>query len=133
MLSGHNAPTIYYVIQLKFRYKLELKNASYAKSKYNLFYFWFIILEMKNVIIRISGRVQGVGFRYHTMQIAIANNINGFVKNMPDSSVYIEASGPDDEIDLFIEWCRNGPKWAFVENVEVNETTDKAFIGFNIR
>jgi acylphosphatase len=65
--------------------------------------------------------------------MALANNINGFVKNMPDSSVYIEASGHDDEIDLFIEWCRNGPKWAYVENVEVAETTEKVFLGFSIK
>jgi acylphosphatase len=88
---------------------------------------------MKNVKIRITGRVQGVGFRYHTMQIALANNINGFVKNMPDSSLYIEASGPDNEVELFIEWCRNGPKWACVENVEIVETSDKAFLGFSIK
>jgi acylphosphatase len=88
---------------------------------------------MRSIKIKVTGRVQGVGFRYHTMQIAMANNIEGFIKNMPDSSVYIEATGPDDEIELFIEWCRNGPKWAFVENVEVTETNDKPFLGFTIK
>jgi acylphosphatase len=88
---------------------------------------------MRSVKIRVSGRVQGVGFRYHTMQIAMANDIKGFIKNMPDSSVYIEATGNDDEIELFIEWCRNGPKWAFVENVEVTETNNKPFLGFTIK
>lgn len=88
---------------------------------------------MRSIKIKVSGRVQGVGFRYHTMQMAMANNINGFIKNMPDASVYIEASGPDEEIELFIEWCRNGPKWAYVEKVEVSEINEKAFLGFTIK
>jgi acylphosphatase len=94
----------------------------------------YLITElMKNVIIKVYGRVQGVGFRYHTMQVALSSNISGYVKNMPDGSVYIEARGPDEELDLFIEWCRNGPKWAFVESVEVIDTFDKPFPGFNIK
>jgi acylphosphatase len=88
---------------------------------------------MKNVIIKVYGRVQGVGFRYHTMQVALSSNISGYVKNMHDGSVYIEARGPDEELDLFIEWCRNGPKWAFVESVEVIDTFDKPFSGFTIK
>ncbi len=88
---------------------------------------------MRNVTIRINGRVQGVGFRYHTMQVALANNISGFIKNMNDGSVYIEARGPDDEIELFIEWCRNGPKWAFIESIQVAETDEKPYLGFTIK
>jgi len=88
---------------------------------------------MRSVKIKITGRVQGVGFRYHTMHIAMANNICGFVRNMPDGTVYIEASGPDDEMELFIEWCRNGPKWAFVDNVEVITIPEKPFLGFTVK
>jgi acylphosphatase len=88
---------------------------------------------MRNVIIKVKGRVQGVGFRYHTMQMALANNISGFAKNLPDGSVYIEARGPVDELELFIEWCHNGPKWAFVESVEVSEANDKPYLGFTIK
>jgi acylphosphatase len=88
---------------------------------------------MRSVKINVSGRVQGVGFRYHTMQIALANNICGFIKNLPSGAVYIEASGPEDEMELFIEWCRNGPKWAFVDSVEVIDIPEKPFLGFTIK
>ena len=87
---------------------------------------------MKNVAIRIQGRVQGVGFRYQAQQLAIENNINGIIKNMIDGSVYIEASGNNDEIDKFVNWCYNGPKWAYVESVEVSEIYEKGYSGFSI-
>lgn len=89
---------------------------------------------MKNVSIRIHGRVQGVGFRYHTQKIAKENNINGIVKNMVDGSVYIEASGANNEIDHFVSWCHRGPQWAYVEQVEVSEMhQDKQYFSFNIK
>ena len=87
---------------------------------------------MKSVSIRIHGRVQGVGFRHHTQQIAHNNNICGIVKNMIDGSVYIEASGKEPDLDKFAELCQNGPRWAYVESVEVLEITDKGYSGFKI-
>ncbi len=87
---------------------------------------------MKTIAIRIYGRVQGVGFRYHTQQIAREHNINGIVKNMIDGSVYIEATGDEQEINQFINWCHNGPSWAFVEQVEVKNIADKEYSGFTI-
>jgi acylphosphatase len=88
---------------------------------------------MRSVKIRVTGRVQGVGFRYHTMHFAMANQISGFVKNLADGSVYIEATGNEPEVELFIEWCRNGPKWAWVESVEVQDANIKPFLGFSIK
>jgi len=59
--------------------------------------------------IRVTGRVQGVGFRYSTLREAQNENITGYVKNMPDGSVEIEAEGSKDQLDIFVEWCRRGP------------------------
>jgi acylphosphatase len=87
---------------------------------------------MKSVAIRVHGRVQGVGFRYHTQQVAQKFNINGLVKNMMDGSVYIEASGDDLEIEQFVAWCHQGPKWAYVEKVDINTMNDKEYSAFKI-
>jgi len=59
--------------------------------------------------IHVTGRVQGVGFRYSTLREAKRRGITGFVKNQYDGSVYIEAEGSQEELLDFVEWCRNGP------------------------
>lgn len=65
--------------------------------------------------IHIRGYVQGVGFRYSAVRAAKRYAIRGFVKNMPDGSVYIEAEGSVRDMKDFIEWCKNGP--GYVESV----------------
>jgi acylphosphatase len=75
----------------------------------------------KCVSISIRGRVQGVGFRYQTQNAARKFGIKGFVKNMPDNSVYAEACGEERNIELFVNWCRKGPMLARVSNVNVQE------------
>ena len=82
--------------------------------------------------IKITGKVQGVGFRYHTQKAAEEIGIKGFVKNEYDGSVYIEASGESDKIDLFVNWCHQGPKWALVENVALKDNELKKFKSFKI-
>jgi len=59
--------------------------------------------------IQINGRVQGVGFRWSAVREAKRKGITGFVKNMPDGSVYIEAEGSSKQLKDFYEWCKNGP------------------------
>jgi len=87
----------------------------------------------KTVSINISGRVQGVGFRYYARKKAEECNVNGFVQNKPDGSVYIEASGETIDIDTFIDWCKKGPTWARVENCRISEFPDQEWKGFEIR
>ena len=70
--------------------------------------------------IRVTGRVQGVGFRYSTLREAQNENITGYVKNMPDGSVEIEAEGSKDQLDIFVEWCRRGPGLSHVESLIVD-------------
>jgi acylphosphatase len=49
-----------------------------------------------------SGRVQGVGFRYATMQVAKEFDVTGYVTNLPDGRVQLEAEGTREEIDAFV-------------------------------
>ncbi len=76
---------------------------------------------IKSVRINIYGKVQGVGFRYSALQKANEMGIYGFVKNRADGSVYIEADGETEILELFILWIRNGPTWSRVDEVKVNE------------
>ncbi|MBW8887229.1 MAG: acylphosphatase [Fibrobacteres bacterium] len=83
--------------------------------------------------IRVSGRVQGVFFRASARIEAGRLGLSGFVRNEPDGSVYAEAEGEREALDLFVEWCRRGPPHARVESVEVKEGTAKGFAGFMVR
>jgi acylphosphatase len=84
-------------------------------------------------IIVVSGRVQGVGFRYSTLEKAKSLRLKGFVKNLPNESVYIDAQGSPDALEDFIQWCRMGPPRASVEKMDFTyqELTD--FTCFQIR
>lgn len=53
--------------------------------------------------VHFSGRVQGVGFRYETLQIAKGFEVTGFVKNLPDGRVQLEAEGEEAEVIAFVE------------------------------
>jgi len=75
-------------------------------------------MEKKAVILRVYGKVQGVGFRYYTHKKANQLGLKGFVKNKPDGSVYIEAEGEEAQLQELINWCEEGPTWARVTKVE---------------
>jgi acylphosphatase len=85
----------------------------------------------KHIII--SGKVQGVFFRKNTKQKAIEFNINGWVKNTPEDKVEIFAQGNEKNLNTFIDWCKQGPPKAIVENIEVVEKqTDNNLKEFSI-
>jgi acylphosphatase len=83
--------------------------------------------------IRISGRVQGVGFRYAARNRASLAGIQGFVKNLSNGAVYIEAEGSREQVDEFIAWCRQGPPRARVEYVDITEGEVVGFGEFFIK
>jgi len=65
--------------------------------------------------IHVKGWVQGVGFRWSALHEARDRGITGFVKNLSDGSVYIEAEGSGEQLNAYIEWCKQGP--GLVESV----------------
>jgi acylphosphatase len=71
----------------------------------------------------ISGRVQGVGFRYFTHAAAMRENVHGWVRNLPDGRVEASAEGDAEAIDRFEAALRHGPRGARVEHLEVEHTT----------
>ncbi|MBN1251646.1 MAG: acylphosphatase [Bacteroidales bacterium] len=87
----------------------------------------------RSVILNVIGKVQGVGFRFYTLNAALQNNIVGFVKNQKDGSVYIEAKGESVDIEVFIDWCKFGPQWAKVDFVSVVDANINNYTNFEIR
>lgn len=83
--------------------------------------------------VKVTGRVQGVGFRFETRNIARKLGIRGFVKNQYDGSVYIEAEGNEEQMQQFISWCRNGPVHARVDEILAEPGDYKGFEYFEIR
>jgi acylphosphatase len=82
--------------------------------------------------ITVRGHVQRVGFRYHARKTASSLDINGFVSNQSDGSVYIEAEGEEKALEVLIHWCHQGPAMARVEEVERISGNLKGFQTFEI-
>jgi len=88
---------------------------------------------MRSVRLRITGRVQGVGYRIWAERAAQSLGIRGWVRNRSDGSVELQASGDDDAVATLIEACRQGPRAAVVTDVGVEETEDDGGAGFSAR
>jgi len=92
-----------------------------------------VTMAIKRYYIRIYGIVQGVGFRYFAYRLATNMGISGYVKNMPDESVEIEAEGPEGILEEFIRRVEEGPPAAVVEKVIKEEIPATGEKGFEIR
>jgi acylphosphatase len=83
---------------------------------------------------RITGRVQGVGFRNFTRRTARRLGVDGWVRNEPDGSVRLEAEGAPSALDDLEDAVHDGPRAARVERVEATrEDATGEFQVFEIR
>ena len=89
--------------------------------------------QVKNIQINIFGRVQGVGFRYSALHKAQQLGVNGFVKNMYDGSVFIEAEADEISLDHFLIWCHKGPSFSRVNKLNLIEGTVKGYSSFTVK
>jgi acylphosphatase len=87
----------------------------------------------KAVDVTVTGRVQGVSFRWYTEQQATRLGIAGWVRNEPDGSVAGHFEGEDDAVDALVEWCRSGPSMARVRNVAVRPAQPAGLSSFDVR
>ena len=69
------------------------------------------------------GRVQGVGFRYHTRMQANRLGLHGWVRNLPDGDVEACIAGSETQITIMKQWLHQGPSHASVERVEFRAST----------
>jgi acylphosphatase len=86
----------------------------------------------QTIFIIVSGKVQGVYYRQSAKERAIELKINGEIKNMPDGSVTIKVTGTKEQLNDFIQWCRQGPKGAVVTDVKFTEIPLQLFDHFTI-
>lgn len=83
--------------------------------------------------VRITGRVQGVSFRAWTEQCATNFGLDGWVRNVGNGGVEALFSGDDELVEQMIDACREGPRAARVDAVEVIAEGEDAEPGFSVR
>jgi acylphosphatase len=82
----------------------------------------------------VTGRVQGVGFRFFTADAAFREQIAGLVRNLPDGSVEVMAEGDADAMTRFEIALRTGPRGARVDRVTTDlEAPTGSYRGFSIK
>ena len=69
--------------------------------------------------IRLTGRVQGVGFRYTTADEARLRGLSGWVRNLDSGGVEAVFEGPRANVEDMLSWCRSGPPGAYVRDVKI--------------
>ena len=77
--------------------------------------------KTRRVRARVRGRVQGVAYRASTRAQAQRLGVAGWVRNLPDGSVELEAEGNPDAVAALLAWCEKGPAFARVSGVDVEE------------
>lgn len=82
--------------------------------------------------IIVTGRVQGVAFRYNTKIKADELGLGGNVKNLENGTVEIYVTGAQQEIIQFLDWCQSGPPAALVNRLDYNSIEIFVENGFNI-
>jgi acylphosphatase len=87
----------------------------------------------KAVAVKVTGRVQGVSFRWYAVQEAERCGVTGWVRNEPDGSVAAQLEGDDAAVDAMVEWCRHGPSYASVRHVAVLESQPTGAKSFDVR
>ena len=85
----------------------------------------------RRVVVR--GRVQGVGFRASMIDVALAQEVTGWVRNRRDGAVEALVQGAPDAVERVIAWCRHGPPSAWVAGVDVSDSSlDHALASFDL-
>jgi acylphosphatase len=85
---------------------------------------------MRSVRLRITGRVQGVGYRAWVVATARRLGLRGWVRNRADGSVEALVTGYDEPVAAMIEACGEGPYAARVAEISVSEAEDDGSLGF---
>jgi acylphosphatase len=90
---------------------------------------------MRTRQIRVSGRVQGVGYRYALRDAAVRLGVSGWVRNRADGSVEALLQGDAEALAQLIAWARRGPRAARVDELRdeaPQADQDRSYTGFEI-
>ena len=80
----------------------------------------------------ISGRVQGVGFRWSCRRMAAAQGVAGWCRNLVDGRVEACFEGPPEAVEQAVSWCRTGPPSAIVTAVDITPESVQGEQGFTL-
>ncbi len=83
--------------------------------------------------VLISGRVQGVGFRWSCQRVADSLSLSGWCRNLPDGRVEAVFEGDPKAVEQAVAWCRGGPPSALVTAVDVVPEMPDGLRGFGLR
>jgi acylphosphatase len=87
---------------------------------------------LQTISVIVKGKVQGVYYRHSTREKARALQINGTVKNLPDDSVELIATGTAEQLEQLTSWCRQGPPRAVVTDLIITPLSLQSFNDFSI-
>jgi acylphosphatase len=87
---------------------------------------------IRHLDIIVKGKVQGVFYRKATKAVADQLGVRGFVKNEPNGDVFIAAEADNTTLEMFMDWCNEGPQDAEVTSVETNEGDLKNYRNFEV-
>ena len=88
---------------------------------------------MRRRRVIVHGRVQGVGFRYSVARAAQSRGAAGWVSNRPDGTVEAVFEGEPASVESLVRFCRDGPRGAVVDRVEVVEEAPEGLTRFAVR
>jgi acylphosphatase len=93
-----------------------------------------MVENIKTYNILISGRVQGVGFRYFAVSVAEKYDVMGFVRNISGGKVEIVCQGEEDELKSFMDEVRQGPAFSVITDTVTEEVPEnKKYSSFEIK
>lgn len=78
------------------------------------------------------GFVQGVGFRFAVERAARSRGVAGWVRNQPDGTVEAVFEGEPEDVEALVAFCREGPRGADVERVDVASESPDGLAGFRV-
>ena len=90
-------------------------------------------MTQRAVQVVVTGRVQGVGFRWSALDRATALGVAGWARNLHDGSVEAWVEGPADAVAKMVEWLHEGPAWASVRHCKVTEHSPLGMSDFFVR
>ncbi len=87
---------------------------------------------VKHLNITVRGKVQGVFYRVTTKAVADQLGVRGYVCNEDNGDVFIVAEADEPTLDMFLDWCHDGPEHAKVEAVETSNGELKNYRNFEV-
>jgi acylphosphatase len=118
--------------------RLKLRGDNTKKTFQHLKFFLTIALRLAMIMKQIcqhffiTGRVQGVSFRYYTQQKAIELGVKGWVRNIADGRVEVMACADESTLNRFHDWLKHGPPTAEVQHLAVESVPAASFDDFAI-